>query len=124
MMSSSSVAPLRQQGGVEDPLMALLRSRHRRFRAKRIEAEAEPFLCQMRGLRLADDCQRAVRHGMAENACCRPASTVSRQRGKLRDRDGGEAGTECIRFTSPWTRHQSCTVHNSTDALDGLFKSV
>ena len=51
MTSSSTVVPLRQPGEVDDPLTAILRSGARRLLAQAIEAEAEAFLVEMKGLR-------------------------------------------------------------------------
>ena len=65
MTSSSSVIPLRQPETIDDPLTAVLRSGARRLLAQAVEAEAEAFLAEMKGARLADGRERVVRHGHA-----------------------------------------------------------
>src|SRR3712207_7230867 len=64
MTSDTTVAALRQPDAVEDPLTAVLRSGARRLLAQAVEAEAEAFLAEMRGLRLPDGRERLVRHGL------------------------------------------------------------
>jgi len=119
MTSNSTVVPLRQPDEIEDPLTAVLRSGARRLLAQAIEAEAEAFLAEMRGLRLPDGRERIVRHGHGPE---RPVQTgigpVAVRRTKLRDRGaGGEAGDERIRFTAAilprWARR--------TRSLDALL---
>ncbi len=63
MSSNSTVVSLRQPDSVEDPLTAVLRSGARRLLAQAIEAEADAFLAEMKGLRLPDGRERVVRHG-------------------------------------------------------------
>src|SRR4051812_43748505 len=63
MTSNSTVVPLRQPDTIEDPLTAILRSGARRLLAQVIEAEADAFLAEMKGLRLPDGRERVVRHG-------------------------------------------------------------
>ncbi len=65
MTSSSTVVSLRQPDEAGDPLTAILRSGARRLLAQAIEAEAEAFLAEMKGLRLAGGRERVVRHGHA-----------------------------------------------------------
>jgi transposase-like protein len=119
MTSNSTVVPLRQPDGIEDSLTAVLRSGARRLLAQAIEAEAEAFLAEMKGLRLPDGRERIVRHGHGPE---RPVQTgigpVAVRRVKLRDRSAGEeAGGERIRFTSAilprWARR--------TRSLDALL---
>lgn len=119
MTSNSTVVPLRQPDGTEDSLTAVLRSGARRLLAQAIEAEAEAFLAEMKGLRLPDGRERIVRHGHGPE---RPVQTgigpVAVRRVKLRDRSAGEeAGGERIRFTSAilprWARR--------TRSLDALL---
>src|SRR5215211_1226369 len=119
MTSNSTVVPLRQPDEIEDPLTAVLRSGARRLLAQAIEAEAEAFLAEMKGLRLPDGRERVVRHGHGPE---RPVQTgvgpVVVRRAKLRDRGAGEeAGGERIRFTSAilprWARR--------TRSLDALL---
>ena len=62
-MSDTTVVPLRHPDTIEDPLTAVLRSGARRLLAQAVEAEAEAFLAEMKGLRLPDGRERVVRHG-------------------------------------------------------------
>ena len=99
-MSDSIVVPLRQPDTIEDPLTAILRSGARRLLAQAVEAEAEAFLAEMKGLRLPDGRERLVRHGHGPQRQVQTGiGPVAVQRVKLRDRGAGEAG-ERIRFTS------------------------
>lgn len=123
MTRDSTVVPLRQPETVEDPLTAVLRSGARRLLAQAVEAEAEAFLAEMKGLRLPDGRERLVRHGHGPERLVQTGiGPVSVQRVKLRDRgaggDGGEeTGGERIRFTSTllprWARR--------TRSLDALL---
>src|SRR4051812_50055331 len=63
MTSDTTVVALHQPDPVDDPLTAVLRSGARRLLAQAVEAEAEAFLAEMRGLRLPDGRERLVRHG-------------------------------------------------------------
>jgi putative transposase len=63
MSSNNTVVPLRQPEAVEDPLTAVLRSGARRLLVEAVEAEAEAFLAELKGLRLPDGRERIVRHG-------------------------------------------------------------
>src|SRR4051794_19735083 len=63
MTSNNSIVPLRQRDTIDDPLTAILRSGARRLLAQAIEAEADAFLAEMKGLRLPDGRERVVRHG-------------------------------------------------------------
>src|SRR4051794_41405770 len=63
MTSDTRVVALRQPDEVDDPLTAVLRNGARRLLAQAVEAEAEAFLAEMRGLRLEDGRERLVRHG-------------------------------------------------------------
>ncbi len=117
MTSSSTVVRFRQADQVEDPLTAILRSGARRLLAQAVEAEAEAFLAEMRGMRLPDGRERIVRHGHApERAIQTGIGPVAVRRVKLRDRGVGEGG-ERIGFTSAilprWARR--------TRSLDALL---
>jgi putative transposase len=117
MTSSSTVVSLRQPDEVDDPLTAVLRNGARRLLAQAIEAEAEAFLAEMKGLRLADGRERVVRHGHAPERLVQTGiGPVEVQRVKLRDRGAGPDG-ERIRFTSAilprWARR--------TRSLDALL---
>ena len=119
MTSSSTVVPLRQPDEVDDPLTAVLRSGARRLLAQAVEAEAEAFLAEMKGARLADGRERLVRHGHApERVVQTGIGPVAVRRAKLRDRGAGVGdGAERIRFTSAilprWARR--------TRSLDALL---
>ncbi len=117
MMSDSIVVALRQPDTIEDPLTAVLRNGARRLLAQAVEAEAEAFLAEMKGLRLPDGRERLVRHGHGPQRQVQTGiGPVAVQRVKLRDRGAGEAG-ERIRFTSTilprWARR--------TRSLDALL---
>jgi transposase-like protein len=100
MTSDSTVVSLRQPEEVEDPLTAVLRSGARRLLAQAVEAEAEAFLAEMRGLRLPDGRERLVRHGHGPERLVQTGiGPVPVRRVKLRDRDAASAG-ERICFTS------------------------
>ena len=121
MTSSSSVVPLRQPETIDDPLTAVLRSGARRLLAQAVEAEAEAFLAEMKGARLADGRERLVRHGHApERQVQTGIGPVAVRRVKIRDRGAGAGagdGAERIRFTSAilprWARR--------TRSLDALL---
>ena len=122
MTSSSTVVSLRQPETVDDPLTSMLRSGARRLLAQAVEAEAEAFLAEMRGERLADGRERVVRHGHGPERLVQTgigpllSDWVAVRRVKLRDRGAGE-GCERIRFTSAllprWARR--------TRSLDALL---
>jgi putative transposase len=116
-MSDSIVVSLRQPETIDDPLTAILRSGARRLLAQAIEAEADAFLAEMKGLRLIDGRERIVRHGHGPERLVQTGiGPVAVQRVKLRDRVEVEAG-ERIRFTSAilprWARR--------TPSLDALL---
>src|SRR5215218_1783888 len=117
-MSDTTVIPLRHPDEIDDPLTAVLRSGARRLLAQAIEAEAEAFLAEMKGVRLADGRERVVRHGHApERLVQTRIGPVPVRRVKLRDRGAGEGGGERIRFASAilprWARR--------TRSLDALL---
>jgi putative transposase len=117
MTSDTTVVALRQPDAVDDPLTAVLRSGARRLLAQAVEAEAETFLAEMRGLRLPDGRERVVRHGLGPERLVQTGiGPVPVQRVKLRDR-GAAAEGERIRFTSAllprWARR--------TRSLDALL---
>src|SRR3712207_8084855 len=117
MTSSSTVVSLRQPGEVEDPLTAVLRSGARRLLAQAVEAEAEAFLAEMKGLQLPDGRERLVRHGHGPERLVQTGiGPVAVRRAKIRDRGAGD-GAERIRFTSAilprWARR--------TRSLDALL---
>ena len=100
MTSDTTVVALRQPDAVDDPLTAVLRSGARRLLAQAVEAEAEAFLAEMRGLRLPDGRERLVRHGYGPERLVQTGiGPVPVRRVKLRDRGAGSEG-ERIRFTS------------------------
>ena len=117
-MSDNTVVPLRQPDEVEDPLTAVLRSGARRLLAQAVEAEAEAFLAEMKGMQLPDGRERVVRHGLGPERLVQTGiGPVAVRRVKLRDRGAGEGGGERIRFASAilprWARR--------TRSLDALL---
>src|SRR3982750_2985587 len=117
MTSDTTVVALRQPDERGAPLTAVLRSGARRLRAQAVEAEAEAFLAEMRGLRLSAGRERLVRHGHGPERLVQTGiGPVPVQRVKLRDRGAGPEG-ERIRFTSTilprWARR--------TPSLDALL---
>jgi transposase-like protein len=118
MTSSSTVIPLRQPETIEDPLTAVLRAGARRLLAEAVEAEAEAFLAEIRGLRLPDGRERVVRHGYGPERMVQTGiGPVPVRQVKLRDRGAGANEAERIRFTSAilprWARR--------TRSLDALL---
>src|ERR671910_2644886 len=86
-MSDSTVVPLRQPDEVDDPLTAILRSGARRLLAQAVEAEAEAFLAEMKGVQLADGRDRVVRHGLGPERLVQTGiGPVAVRRGKVRGR--------------------------------------
>ena len=117
-MSDTTVVPLRHPDTIEDPLTAVLRSGARRLLAQAVEAEAEAFLAEMKGMRLPDGRERVVRHGHGPERLVQTGiGPVAVRRAKLRDRGAGEGGGERIRFASAilprWARR--------TRSLDALL---
>ena len=83
-----------------------------------MEAEAETFLAEMKGLRLADGRERVVRHGRGPERLVQTGiGPVPVRQVKLRDRGAGENGADRIRFSSAilprWSRR--------TRSLDALL---
>jgi putative transposase len=118
MTGSSSIVRLRQPDAVDDPLTAVLRAGARRLLAEAVEAEAETFLAEMKGLRLADGRERVVRHGRGPERLVQTGiGPVAVRQVKLRDRGAGENGADRIRFSSAilprWSRR--------TRSLDALL---
>ena len=117
MKKDSNVIHLRQSEEVDDPLTAVLRNGARRLLAQAVEAEAEAFLAEMRGLRLPDGRERVVRHGHGPERLVQTGiGPVAVRRVKVRDR-GAPSTAKRIRFTSallpPWARR--------TRSLDALL---
>ena len=117
MSRSSTVVPLRQPDAIDDPLTAVLRTGARRLLAEAVEAEAEAFLAEMKGLRLPDGRERVVRHGHGPERLVQTGiGPVPVRQVKVRDR-GAKDGAERIRFTSAilprWARR--------TRSLDALL---
>src|SRR4051812_26806773 len=100
MTSDTTGVALRQPDAVDDPLTAVLRSGARRLLAQAVEAEAEAFLAEMRGLRLPDGRERVVRHGLGPERLVQTGiGPVPVQRVKLRDRGAAAEGGR-VRFRS------------------------
>jgi transposase-like protein len=114
MTSTSTVIPFRQPDALDDPLTTVLRAGARRLLAEAVEAEADAFLAEMKGLRLADGRERVVRHGRGpERVVQTGIGPVPVRPVKLRDRGAGQDGAERIRFTSAilprWAR-RTCSL--------------
>src|SRR3954469_22651991 len=98
MTSDTRVVALRQPDEVDDPLTAVLRDGARRLLAQAVEAEAEAFLAEMRGLRLPDGRERLVRHGHGPERLMQTGiGPVPVRRVKLRG-PGAQAGGGRDRF--------------------------
>src|SRR5665213_1175049 len=117
MNENSNVVRLRHADEIDDPLTNILRSGARQLLAQAIELEAEAFLAEMKGFRLADGRDRVVRHGHGpERTIQTGIGPVEVSSVKIRDRgaaiDGGR-----IRFSSAilpkWARR--------TKSLDALL---
>ena len=117
MNEDSTVVFFPQPETIDDPLTAVLRAGARRLLAQAVEVEAEAFLAEMAGQRLADGRARFVRHGHGpERAIQTGIGPVEVRRAKVRDRTPAEAGGR-VRFTSQilprWARR--------TRSLDALL---
>ena len=117
MNENSNVVRLRHPDEIDDPLTNILRSGARQLLARAIELEAEAFLAEMKGFRLADGRDRVVRHGHGpERTIQTGIGAVKVARVKIRDR-GAAGDGERIRFTSAilplWARR--------TKSLDALL---
>src|SRR4030081_689834 len=117
MNENSNVVRLRHPDEIDDPLTNILRSGARQLLAQAIELEAEAFLAEMKGFRLADGRDRVVRHGHGpERTIQTGIGAVEVARVKIRDRGAASDG-ERIRFTSAilplWARR--------TKSLDALL---
>jgi transposase-like protein len=118
MSSNSTVVPLRQPDTIDDPLTTILRSGARQLLAQAIEAEADAFLAEMKGLRLPDGRERVVRHGHGPERLIQTGiGPVAVEAVKLRDRGADEPGAGRVRFSSAilprWARR--------TRSLDALL---
>src|SRR3979411_1367795 len=117
MNENSKVVRLRRPDEIDDPLTKIRVSGARQLLAQAIELEAEAFLAEMKGFRLADGRDRVVRHGHGpERTIQTGIGAVKDARGKIRDRGAASDG-ERIRFTSAilplWARR--------TRSLDALL---
>ena len=113
----STVISLRQPKTIDDPLTTILRNGARRLLAQVIEAEADAFMAQMKGVRLPDGRERMVRHGHGPERLVQTGiGPVVVRRVKLRDRAEVEAGARIL-FSSAilprWSRR--------TPSLDSLL---
>src|SRR5664280_2378915 len=100
MNENSNVVRLRHPDEIDDPLTNILRSGARQLLAQAIELEAEAFLAEMKGFRLADGRDRVVRHGHGpERTIQTGIGAIEVARVKIRDRGAASDG-ERIRFTS------------------------
>src|SRR3712207_7802299 len=100
MTRDTTVVALRRPDAVDDPLTTVLRSGARRLLAQAVEAEAEAFLAEMRGLQLPDGRERLVRHGYGPERLLQTGiGPVPVRRVKGRGRRAGPGG-EGVRVTS------------------------
>jgi len=100
MNENSNVVRLRHPDEIDDPLTNILRSGARQLLAQAIELEAEAFLAEMKGFKLADGRDRVVRRGHGpERTIQTGIGVVEVARVKIRDR-GAAGDGERIRFTS------------------------
>src|SRR5580704_17271560 len=100
MNKTSNVVPLRHPDEIDDPLTNILRSGARRLLAQAIELEAEAFLAEMKGFKLADGRDRVVRHGHGpERTIQTGIRVIEVARVKILDR-GAAGDGERIRFSS------------------------
>src|SRR5664280_2527788 len=98
MNENSNVVRLRHPDEIDDPLTNILRSGARQLLAQAIELEAEAFLAEMKGFKLADGRDRVVRHGHGpERTIQTGIGAVEVARVKIRDRGAASDG-ERIRF--------------------------
>lgn len=119
MKEDSTVVRLRQPDELDDPLTEILRQGARKLLAQAVEQEAEAFLAEMKGVKLADGRDRMVRHGHGpERSIQTGIGPVTVSRVKIRDREA--SGEERIRFTSAilplWARR--------TKSLDALLPAL
>src|SRR5215212_1436191 len=117
MPTPSTIVPLRQPDGIDDPLTEVLRTGARRLLAQAVAMEAEAFLAAMQDLRLPDGRARLVRHGHGpEREIQTGIGPVPVARVKIRDRGAADA-TDRVRFSSAilpkWARR--------TRSLDALL---
>jgi putative transposase len=117
MNETINIVRLRQPDEINDPLTDVLRTGARKLLAQAIELEAEAFLAEMKDLKLADGCDRIVRHGHApERSIQTGIGPVPVSRVKVRDR-GADGAVDRIRFSSSilpkWARR--------TRSLDALL---
>jgi len=112
----TDIIPLRQPHSMDDPLTEIARDGARRMLAAALRAEADAFVAELAGDRLADGRQRIVKHGYGpEREIQTGIGGLAVRRPKVRDRAEG-TGDGKIRFTSAilprWARRS-----RSLDAL-------
>src|SRR5215212_7630425 len=117
MPTPSTIVPLRQPDGIDDPLTEVLRTGARRLLAQAVAMEAEAFLAAMQDLRLPDGRARLVRHGHGpEREIQTGIGPVPVSRVRIRDR-GASDPADRVRFSSnilpKWARR--------TRSLDALL---
>lgn len=117
MKRDTTLIALRQRESIEDPLSELAREGARRMLAEALRAEADAFVASFAEERLADGCQRVVRHGFGpERSIQTGIGPIDLRRPKVRDRATEAPAEEKVRFTSQilprWARRS-----RSLDAL-------
>ena len=81
MNENSNVVHLRHPDEIDDPLTNILRSGARQLLAQAIELEAEAFLTEMKGFKLADGRDRVVRHSHEPERTIQTGSELLRSPG-------------------------------------------
>ena len=119
-MTENRVVALREEGEIDDPLTAILRSGARRLIAQAVEAEFDAFVRSHAGLTLPDGRQRIVRHGHDPVRTIQTGiGPVEVEKPKARDRGATDAAAR-IRFSSAilpqWARR--------TKSLDALLPAL
>ena len=124
MNENSNVVRLRHPDEIDDPLTNILRSGARQLLAQAIELEAEAFLAEMKGFKLADGPDRVVRHGHGPERMIQTGiGAVDVARVKIRGSRGGRrvAGLSPSSAMSCWLVGPSL-LHNAHLSMSLKFK--
>ncbi len=99
-MPNDNVTKLIQPGSFADPLTEILRNGARALLTQAVEAEVADFLAKHAALKTEGGHQRVVRHGhLPEREVLTGIGPVAVRQPRIRDRDGGAADPDRIRFT-------------------------
>ena len=99
-MPNDNVTKLIQPGSFADPLTEILRNGARALLTQAVEAEVADFLAKHAALKTEEGHQRVVRHGhLPEREVLTGIGPVAVRQPRIRDRDGGAADPDRIRFT-------------------------